>query len=924
MAIDTKMPDLPDRFGPMLRYLRVRAGLRQRDLAARVGYSDAHISRLEGGQRRPDPAALAALFIPALRLDRQPELAARLLDLVAVSFPSRQRADPVAYGIPVPAPCLVPRPEAADALRSLLVAHRMVVVCGLPGEGKTTLVAEAARAWAADRPVCWVGADSTTAAAPSMLVRRLAGVLPGGCQDGLEGISGTEPVPLRQQLDLLTPALAATPTLLCVDDAQLLRDAGETLAAITYLSSHGGLSVLLASRERLALPGSAPLRLGGLTPDQAAQLIDWLDPRMPPPLAERLIARTGGNPMLLRLALGQAQQPGNELARLVDRLESDPDIGDYLIDAATQRLSPHAGGLVQLLAVFRRPVDLYDERLMAQLGAWQPGFDTYAAAAELQRRQLLDHPATARLHPLIRDHLYARMAHDPAARRRLHQIAASCYDGDDEPLEAAWHHSRAGDLGKAAGVLIDHVRVFIGRGQNLPAADLVDRLVRQAGADSDRERVRRLLVVRGDLLVNTERGEEAEAAYRQALTEPMPAPVRAFVGLRLVESLLERHQPGAALELCAGVATAIGTREVLLSARLDVLRAWARIQLSEYGDVIPLARRALAAATPFTLIAPQQAGEVVARAEWALGVGLRLEKQADAEEHLRRAAAAARTAGLHHLATRALLNLGALRWEAGDMTGALAAFGSAGASARATGDIVGLAPVLNNTALTQMNHGQLTESLQTADETAALRERLGDPRGVLITRVTRANALRHLGRTSEALVILDEATEAAWLEPLARLHALDEQAIALLGTGRPQSAVDSAGRGAALAHLHVPAMAATLQMKLAMGRLILGHPELACEMIQRNPHPYNFEGELDVLFLRAALAHNGHDQAAMKGAIAELSTWIEEHDVRVHAPTPTRLRAAFDQRMPLVELPRVMWCPGAWRGDDNGPAISST
>jgi DNA-binding XRE family transcriptional regulator len=68
-------------FGTLLRVLRHRARLTQRQLGIAVGYSEAQISRLEQGRRRPDPAVVAALFLPALRLGPEPELAARLHEL---------------------------------------------------------------------------------------------------------------------------------------------------------------------------------------------------------------------------------------------------------------------------------------------------------------------------------------------------------------------------------------------------------------------------------------------------------------------------------------------------------------------------------------------------------------------------------------------------------------------------------------------------------------------------------------------------------------------------------------------------------------------------------------------------------------------------------------------------------------------------
>src|SRR5690349_12203953 len=72
-------------FGELLRYLRRRARLQQRDLAIAVGYSEGQICRLEQNQRLPDLPTLAARFVPALALEDQPELAARLLELAAAA-----------------------------------------------------------------------------------------------------------------------------------------------------------------------------------------------------------------------------------------------------------------------------------------------------------------------------------------------------------------------------------------------------------------------------------------------------------------------------------------------------------------------------------------------------------------------------------------------------------------------------------------------------------------------------------------------------------------------------------------------------------------------------------------------------------------------------------------------------------------------
>jgi WD40 repeat protein/transcriptional regulator with XRE-family HTH domain len=82
-------------FGDLLKYLRRRAGLTQRELSISVNYSDTQISRLEQNERLPDLATVTALFLPALQIESQPEVAERLLELAA----TMRREDAPAVGL---------------------------------------------------------------------------------------------------------------------------------------------------------------------------------------------------------------------------------------------------------------------------------------------------------------------------------------------------------------------------------------------------------------------------------------------------------------------------------------------------------------------------------------------------------------------------------------------------------------------------------------------------------------------------------------------------------------------------------------------------------------------------------------------------------------------------------------------------------
>jgi tetratricopeptide (TPR) repeat protein len=72
-------------FGDALRFFRKRARLTQDELGRAVGYSREYITQLEGNRRKPNPSAVAALFIPALDLSRAPDEARPLLELAAAS-----------------------------------------------------------------------------------------------------------------------------------------------------------------------------------------------------------------------------------------------------------------------------------------------------------------------------------------------------------------------------------------------------------------------------------------------------------------------------------------------------------------------------------------------------------------------------------------------------------------------------------------------------------------------------------------------------------------------------------------------------------------------------------------------------------------------------------------------------------------------
>lgn len=150
-------------FGELLRYLRERVELSQKELALQVGYHYSYMCRLEKNQRVPDTNTLMTRFVPALLLDQEPQWTARLLELAGgtsegkmppasfsfaeskPAFPPPPTALPIfdlsASNLPVFLTPLIGRDNEVNTLANLISRNdvRLVTLIGPPGVGKTRL-----------------------------------------------------------------------------------------------------------------------------------------------------------------------------------------------------------------------------------------------------------------------------------------------------------------------------------------------------------------------------------------------------------------------------------------------------------------------------------------------------------------------------------------------------------------------------------------------------------------------------------------------------------------------------------------------------------------------------------------------------------------------------------------------------------------
>jgi len=261
-------------FGALLRYLRRRARLQQRDLAIAVGYSEGQICRLEQNRRQPDLSTLAARFVPALDLEDAPELATRLLELAAdarnadgnlsLATPAPQPPITRLSNLPTPLTPLINRIREIAAISACLARDdvHLITLVGPPGIGKTRLGLHVAGAWQAR----FRDGIYFVALAP---IRDPAQVLPTIAHT--LGIKKTgEPV-----LEALRALLSDRQVLLVLDNFEQVADAAPQIAEL--LRAAPKAKALVTSRSALHLSGE---HLFVVPP------LDRPDPRHLPPLAE--------------------------------------------------------------------------------------------------------------------------------------------------------------------------------------------------------------------------------------------------------------------------------------------------------------------------------------------------------------------------------------------------------------------------------------------------------------------------------------------------------------------------------------------------------------------------------------------------------------------------------------------------------------
>jgi predicted ATPase len=241
-----------------------------------VGYSEAHIARLENGQRAPNPVVVRADFVAALHVDEEPAWVARLIALAeqhgapkphppestATRPPALASASAAPSNLRAQLTPLTGRQDELAEVKRILATTRLLTLVGAPGVGKSRLGAEVA----ADVLPLYKDGVFVVAlaliATPEQLIPHSARAL-------------QMPDPDRAGLAELRAFLRERELLLVFDNAEhLIRPCADLV--VRLLQTCPRLAVLLTSREELNVPSETVWRVPPLKcADVAALFVDW-------------------------------------------------------------------------------------------------------------------------------------------------------------------------------------------------------------------------------------------------------------------------------------------------------------------------------------------------------------------------------------------------------------------------------------------------------------------------------------------------------------------------------------------------------------------------------------------------------------------------------------------------------------------------
>ena len=322
-------------------------------------------------------------------------------------------------------------------LQALAGTERVILVEGMPGIGKTALVAHHIQALDDGRAVFWHtfrGLESL-----HWLANRFAVFL---AQQGEPALlhaveQGTD---IADNRELMLRSIDNDRFVLVLDDAHRIEDPAvrEFLSDVVNRVQRTKLIVTTRESPRFdsTLPARRIMHLGGLDDQAVNAFFHSKQIALPPELLPKVRDEVGGHPLALNLLLEAAQELGVPVVQLLDKIP-ERNIEDYLLQEVYGSLSEDEKQVLLLASLFRASFSADDLNAISK--------KPYDHVLLKLRRRLLLQPRGQdfMLHEVIRNFFYKLLRDRESFHAKLasHYLTKRSIEGR---LEAMHHYLAAG------------------------------------------------------------------------------------------------------------------------------------------------------------------------------------------------------------------------------------------------------------------------------------------------------------------------------------------------------------------------------------------------------------------------------------------------------------------------------------------------
>ncbi len=445
--------------------------------------------------------------------------------------------------------------ELAD-FTTQLKSQRFVVICGMPGMGKTWLACHLACQVYPAENIFWHTFHPGDGI--EVIIWKLAAFLAWHGSDEIwktlqsAQLSGGKTPPADVLYDYLFQTLSDKAYILCLDDFQYVEDDPQIEKFAARLEDALENSAFAALITTYRTPSFLHLtnfeNLEGLALNDVRAILEQANLQLTEDLIASLHTQTGGNAQFIALAANALRRERNP-ARLMDRLIETDDIERFLIHEVDDSLDEDTRQTMNGIAALLGYPSLRDA-----IEATLDSGNLRRMLRELADRYLVHIQDGEDGREYFQTRLLQHFYYDLLSRRErrnMHARAGDYYEHDEpHSFKAALHYQQAGEFERAAELATQNIETLLNQGLGRPLRELLARFRER---QLPPELWARVKVMLGRILVRLDDFPTAKDELQTALRllEQLPANLNTrqlgALALRWLVHILQYESPDEAL-----------------------------------------------------------------------------------------------------------------------------------------------------------------------------------------------------------------------------------------------------------------------------------------------------------------------------------------------------------------------------------------